>query len=120
MRSGIVGRVLALLLAVAAPGTAQATDCATVPQGTVGVIVPLYSYPTEPTWPTLAALKERRKRLPVWAIVDPANGVGAAVDPNYTAGIQLLRASCIRVLGYVDTAYAARPQADVQAEIATW
>ena len=31
MRSGIVGGVLALLLAMAAPGTAQATDCTTVP-----------------------------------------------------------------------------------------
>lgn len=110
--------VLALL--VAGTAGAQTPACATVPQSTVGTIVPLYSYPTDASWASLASAKQRRKKIPVTVIVDPANGVGAAIDPNYVTGIQLLRASCIHVLGYVDTAYAARPQAAVEAEIGTW
>jgi hypothetical protein len=91
-----------------------------LPQGNVGTIVPLYSYPTSATWDTFVALRHKYRRVPVTAIVDPANGPGVAPDANYTDGIQSLRANDIVVIGYIDTAYAQKSLLDVESEISTW
>lgn len=87
---------------------------------TLGTIIPLYSYPTLPTWDTLVEVKHRYPYVPVIAIVDPANGPGAAPDANYSARIPFLKTNGITVIGYVDTAYAQKPLADAESEIATW
>jgi hypothetical protein len=87
---------------------------------TTGTIVPLYSYPTSSTWPSIIAAKNAHPTVPVVAVVNPSSGPGASVDSNYTTGINNLRAANIIVVGYVHTSYANRSAATVQSEIDTW
>lgn len=51
------------------------------------------------------------------AVLNPADGPGGQADPRYAAVIEDCRAQGHRVLGYVSTAYGARPPADVAADI---
>lgn len=51
------------------------------------------------------------------AVMNPASGPGAAVNSDWTAVSNHARGSGHRVLGYVDTAYAARPLADVATDL---
>jgi hypothetical protein len=80
------------------------------------LVVPAYQYPTLGTlWADLTAAAPR---VPVVAILDPANGPGEAADPNYTAAVAALRAAGGRVYGYVYTHYAARGADTVLADAA--
>jgi hypothetical protein len=57
------------------------------------------------------------------AIVNPDSGPGKARSPAYAAQVKKSRSCGIRVIGYVDTDYAARPISDVCRDIkryATW
>lgn len=82
-----------------------------------GTIIPLYTYPTDPTWATVAAEAMAHPEVEVVAIVNPGSGPGQAPDPNYEAGIAALADAGVTVIGYVYTSYAARPVAEVQADI---
>jgi hypothetical protein len=53
-------------------------------------------------------------------IVNPANGPGEAGSRAYRRAIARARASGAQVLGYVPTTYAARPEADVEADVARY
>jgi hypothetical protein len=62
-------------------------------------------------------------RLPWLLIVNPASGPGTAPHPPYRDAVRAAQAAGARVLGYIPTAYAARPRASVEADIdryATW
>lgn len=82
-----------------------------------GTIVPLYTYPSDPTWDVIAAAKSAHPKVDVRAIINPNSGAGAAEDPNYTSGIAALSAAGVVVLGYIATTYGARPAAEVEAEM---
>ena len=56
----------------------------------------------------------------VIAVVNPANGPGAAVDPGYASGIARLNAAGIKVIGYVATGYAVKSAVVVKADIDRW
>ena len=100
---------LAALLALAA-GSAHADR--------MRLVVPAYQYPTLGTlWSDLAAAAPR---VPVVAVLNPANGPGTATDPNYTAAVNAVRAAGGRVYGYVYTSYAARAAATVLADAARY
>jgi hypothetical protein len=79
--------------------------------------IPTY-FPPGPLWAALDAAG------PVGiAIVNPDSGPGEARSPAYATQIKESRSCGIRVIGYVDTDYAARPLADVYCDIAryiTW
>jgi Spherulation-specific family 4/Ca-dependent carbohydrate-binding module xylan-binding len=85
--------------------------------GCLGVIVPAYSYPNPPSfWDNSIAAAN-----PVqFMIADPANGPGKSKDSNYVAVIARAKAAGIRVMGYVDTAYANRSAKTVKTDITTW
>lgn len=51
------------------------------------------------------------------AVMNPASGPGTAVNSDWTAVSNHARVCGHRVLAYVDTNYAARPAADVEADI---
>jgi hypothetical protein len=87
---------------------------------TTGSVVPLYSHPTSGLWSTLISLHASHPKVPIAAIVDPANGPGTAVDPNYVAGIAALRNAGIVVLGYVTTSYMTRTSVAVCNDIQQW
>jgi len=88
--------------------------------GLTGTIVPLYTYPTDSSWAAVITAKTAHPTVPVMAIVNPSNGPAARVDSAYTTGIGKLVAAGVKVLGYVYTSYAARPTADVEADIDRW
>lgn len=58
--------------------------------------------------------------VPVLVILNPADGPGAAADPNYQNLIELLQAAGAQVLGYVATTFGTRPEAAVKADIDKW
>lgn len=85
-----------------------------------GMLVPLYTAPSDPSWAAVAAAKKAHPSVPIVAVVNPNNGPNGAPDAGYTAGISKLVAAGVKVLGYVWTSYAGRPAADVQADMARW
>ena len=106
----------------AADGTAPAAGAAAAPaaSGAAATIVPLYTYPTDPSWNTVIAAKAAHPTVGVIAAVNPANGPGAAPDPAYASGIAQLNAAGIKVIGYVATGYAVNSAAAVKADIDRW
>jgi len=88
-----------------------------------GVIIPAYIYPSNPeTNPEYseiirAAVESRR---PIVAILNPNNGPGTSVDPNYSAIIKRLTSNGVTVGGYVYTQYGNRSISAVKSDIQTW
>lgn len=81
------------------------------------VVIPAYFYPGSPSlWPTATAATPGVSIM----VANPASGPGTSVDPNYTAAIASAKAAGIRILGYVDTSYAAIATNTVEANVATW
>jgi len=88
--------------------------------GVNGTIIPLYTDPSDSSWAAVAAAKQAHPTVPVIAIVNPADGPGAAKDASYVAGITKLVAAGVKVIGYVHTLYGDRPTAQLQAEMDEW
>lgn len=99
--------------------------CAAVPggrgiatgHGAAGALVPLYTYPTDPTWGRVLAARQANPLVPVLAIANPASGAGNARNPDYVSGIDRLQQGGVAVLGYVDTAYGRRRPRQARLEI---
>jgi hypothetical protein len=89
-----------------------------------GVLIPYYLYPSLPyTNPNVQGLLDVMKShhdVPVLVIVNPGTGPGTVNDVNWNTFIGMVQGAGGKVLGYVDTAYALRPEADVKAEISQW
>lgn len=90
-------------------------------QQRTGLLVPMYIYPsnirTNAAYNRLIDLKRRHETIPMWIIINPASGPGKRVDANYTKAIDRLQGAGCMVLGYVDTNYAKRREADVRHDI---
>jgi hypothetical protein len=102
-------RLIALLLAAAAAApVAQAEE----------LLVPAYFYPVASRkanwWGSLAATAPKAA---ITAILNPASGPGASVDPNYVTAISHLQTAGGKVIGYVSSSYANRSLSDVVADI---
>ncbi len=85
--------------------------------GKLGMLVPLYSYPTSQSWSRLIGIKNANPSVPIIAIVNPDSGPGIRPDPNFTRGINSLKSAGIIVLGYVYTGYGAVNISTVDGEI---
>ena len=81
-----------------------------------GLIVPLYIYPGA-AWQSLIQAKQASPSVPMIAVINPASGPAATVDPNYSAGIKALQSAGIKVLGYVPTGYARKAIQAIEASI---
>ena len=92
----------------------RASHAATSP---VGIVIPLYTYPTDGTWTAVIQAKQAYPNVPFIAVVNPDSGPGSSQDPNFVQGIRGLRAAGIKVLGYVDTAYGADTISSVEANV---
>jgi hypothetical protein len=88
--------------------------------GAGATIVPLYTYPNDPSWAAIVTAHAAHPTVRVVAIVNPDNGPGAAKLGAFTTGIGKLVAAGIDVIGYVATGYAAKSAASVEAEIDAW
>ena len=59
---------------------------APAPKASTGLIVPLYSLPSDPAWAALIAAKKAHASVPVIAVIDPNNGPGTAARSDYMRG----------------------------------
>jgi len=71
-----------------------------------GIMIPLYTYPTDGTWAAVIQAKRAHPDVPFAAIINPASGPGTSRDPSYAEGIKELQNAGVVVLGYVPTGYA--------------
>jgi Spherulation-specific family 4 len=81
-------------------------------------MIPLYVYPTHlgSFWDVIEADPTNIE----YVIANVDTGPGTSVNSDYTTHIANCRAVGIKVLGYVDTNYAARTRPGVEAEMSTW
>ncbi|MEP6575657.1 MAG: spherulation-specific family 4 protein [Nitrososphaerota archaeon] len=86
-------------------------------QSSVGLYVPLYTYPTSSTWSTLVSSKNAHPNLPFLVAINPNSGVGSSQDTNFVNGIKNLKSAGIKVIGYVYTSYGQRSTTVLQDEI---
>ena len=93
---------------------------ATTSTPSTGVIVPLFTYPTSPTWNEVIQAKLANPSVPIIAIINPDSGPGVVQDSNYKQGIDALRSAGVTVLGYVYTQYAQRNLTSAEADISTY
>ena len=79
------------------------------------LLVPLYAYPaTEPgAWAGVAASAPAVAGL----VLNPHSGPGSAVEPEFAAAAERLRAAGVPLLGYVDTDYGRRSHREVVADV---
>ena len=90
----------------------------------VGIIIPMYIYPsniyTNTDYNTVIDLKKKYHDVPCYTILNPSNGAGSVADGNYTAAIQRLNGAGALTLGYVSTNYTAVSLDSAKAEIDNW
>src|SRR5436309_12085925 len=102
-------RLIALSLALAAAASAAHAE---------ELLVPAYFYPVASRkadyWGELATTAPKAA---ITAILNPASGPGASVDPNYTSAISRLQTAGGKVIGYVSSSYTNRALSDVVADI---
>jgi len=97
-----------------------ATTTTTTTMVSTGIVVPLYTYPTDSSWSTLISIKQSYPTVPIIAIINPSSGVGGSQDPNFVTGIEQLQAAGITVLGYVYTSYAGRDLQSIETEMSEY
>ncbi len=86
------------------------------------MLVPAYFYPSEEglaAWKRLIATADKAP-VPIVAIVNPHNGPGTAVDPNYQEIFRLMARSKLTPIGYVKLGYGKRPADEVNADVDRW
>ncbi|MFF8605072.1 spherulation-specific family 4 protein [Streptomyces sp. NPDC015346] len=79
------------------------------------LLVPFYEHPADRPEDWAAVIGAAPSLYGV--VLNPANGAGERPDPAFAAVAERLRAAGVRVLGYTDTAYGRRPQAEVVADL---
>ena len=111
--------VVALLLSGTAFALASVpgTRAASAP---VGIVIPLYSYPTSAAWTGVIQAKASYPNVPFIAVVSPDSGPGSYQDPNFLQGIRSLQGAGVKVLGYVDTAYGSDSLSSVESSVSLW
>jgi len=82
-----------------------------------GTIIPLYTYPTDPTWTTIINVKGVHPKVPMVAIANPNSGPGSFQDINFVNGINKLRVHGISVIGYIATDYGCVPLPLIERQI---
>ena len=85
-----------------------------------GIMVILYTHPTEAAWAELVRARESHPSVPLLAVVNPGSGPGRALEPSYVSGIGSLQAAGVSVIGYVHTSRSSRPLAEVEADVASY
>ncbi|TLY12161.1 MAG: hypothetical protein E6K84_07265, partial [Thaumarchaeota archaeon] len=53
-----------------------------------GVVIPLYTYPTDGSWAASLQAKKAHPNVPIIAIINPSDGPGGASDSNYVQGVK--------------------------------
>src|SRR6267143_6511595 len=85
-----------------------------------GIVIPLYTYPTDGSWAATLQAKNAHPNVPIIAIINPSNGPGGSSDPNYVQGVKNFQAAGIIVLGYVATGYASQLIPSLESQIISY
>ena len=85
-----------------------------------GSIVPLYTYPSDPSWTAIISAAKAHPSVHVIAIINPNSGPGAGTDAEFTKGAGNLVKAGIVPIGYVSTDYGKRGEPAVKADIDKW
>ncbi len=76
-----------------------------------GIPAYFYPWPDSPAWDQVVGMTAGTA-----LIIDPADGPGARIDPNYSLTLRRVRSERLRLYGYVDTDYGARGGDTVEAQ----
>lgn len=89
-----------------------------------GLMVPYYLYPSDvynnAALQAFLTLLRAYPTVPCIVVLNPSSGPGTVWDGNYAVAIRQLQAAGAVVAGYVSSAYGARAQALVEADIRGW
>jgi hypothetical protein len=88
---------------VVADAVVDASNDASV--ASTGMIIPLYTYPTDGTWTAVIQAKTAHPTVPIVAIINPDSGPGTSKSSDYATGITNLQTAGVIVIGYVPTGY---------------
>src|SRR5579862_9990935 len=79
------------------------------------VILPLYSYPTDPEWATVESSVVQYPNMDFIFIINPDSGPGPATpEQAFVTGVTKLKSyNNVKVIGYINTFKATRDQGDV-------
>ena len=117
-RTSSLAIVIVLFFAAIVTATARISLAATTNSG---IVVPLYTYPTDGSWTTVINTHKSYPGVPIMVIADVSgSGAGSSSDSNYANGIRNMQAAGIQVLGYVDTLYAGRSISAGKTEATNW
>lgn len=86
------------------------------------LLFPLYIYPSNQgaSWAPIVSAVKTNPLAKTIMVVNPGNGPGKSVDPNYSAAIETLSSAGIPMAGYVFTKYGARPLDSVVDDLSVW
>src|SRR2546422_2011960 len=89
-RTSSLAVVTVLFFAAIVTATARISLAATTNSG---VVVPLYTYPTDGTWAATLQAKNAHPDVPIIAVINPADGPGVLTDSNYVQGVKNFHAA---------------------------
>jgi hypothetical protein len=86
------------------------------------IIVPLYSYPTDPEWATFESSVAQYPALDFLVVINPSNGPGSATpDPDFVTGINKLKSyPNVNIIGYILTSYGAEDLSDISDQVSMY
>src|SRR3989442_2178953 len=113
-RSASIAVATVLLLGLVGAAATRTSFAAT---SNSGIVIPLYTYPTDGSWSASLQAKKAHPNVPIIAVINPNNGPGGSSDSNYVQGVKNFQAAGIIVLGYVATGYASHAVSDLHAQI---
>src|SRR5438094_120452 len=116
-RTSSLAIVSVLFFAAIVTATARISFAAT---SSSGVVIPLYTYPTDGSWAASLQAKKAHPNVPIIAVINPSDGPGGSSDSNYVQGVKNFQAAGIIVIGYVATGYASHGMSDLDAQISRY
>src|SRR5713101_2724080 len=99
---------------------AAATRTSFAASSNSGIVIPLYTYPTDGSWAATLQARNAHPNVPIIAVINPNNGPDGSSDSNYVQGVKNFQAAGIIVLGYVATGYASHGMSDLDAQIRSY
>jgi len=116
-RSASIAVATVLLLGLVGAAATRTSFAAT---SNSGIVIPLYTYPTDGSWSASLQAKKAHPNVPIIAIINPSDGPGGSSDSNYVQGVKNFQAAGIIVIGYVATGYASHGMSDLDAQISRY
>src|SRR2546428_1589502 len=106
-----------LFLAAIVTATARTGSASTSGSG---IVIPLYTYPTDGSWAETLQAKNAHPNVPIIAVINPSSGPGGSSDLKFVQGVKNFQAAGIIVLGYVATGYASHLISSLESQIGSY